>query len=322
MKNYNCGLQCHPMFMTSNKSSIRQQGTALLSALMMVIVIASILTIWVYQTQFHIKKMHLELENQQAQWIANGAKSWAAVLLKKYRFKTSQPILATLSGKTIDLPKNWKLSAKLIDAQSRFNLNNLEEQPQRILFYLLLENLLKKEKNSPLEQIFYGTLAKLDPTFNRREKNNHRQSNETNENIMGTYATLGEWAQIKGVTPQIYKIMAPYLTVLPESLPLNINTCPKEIIKALKPGLKDKDVERIMFARGDKGFRSQDELFAILETFKIPVQNVTIFSQYFWVEVEITTPTHRHIQTEYLFVRRLSKKETPTIKLIRQFNLL
>jgi general secretion pathway protein K len=310
------------MFMTSSKSSIRQQGTALLSALMMVIVIASILTIWVYQTQFHIKKMHLALENQQAQWIANGAKSWAAVTLKKYRFKTTQPILATLSGKTIDLPKNWKLSAKLIDAQSRFNLNNLEEQPQRILFYLLLENLLKKEKNVPLEQIFYGTLAKLDPTFDQHQKNNHRSLNAPHQKIMDSYATLGQWLQIKGVNPQIYKVMAPFLTVLPDSLPLNINTCPKELIKALKPGLKDKDVERILFARGDKGFRSQDELFAILETFKIPVQNVTIFSQYFWVEVDITTPTHRHIQTEYLFVRKLSKKETPIISLIQQFNLL
>jgi len=310
------------MFMTSNNPSTRQQGTALLSALMMVIVIASILTISVYQTQFHIKKVQLEMENQQAQWIANGAKSWAAVILKKYQFKTTQPILAKLSGKNIDLPKNWKLSAKLIDAQSRFNLNNLEEQPQRILFYLLLENLLKKEKNVPLEQIFYGTLAKLDPAFNHREKNNHAPLNEPNENITGSYATLGEWGKIKGVNSQIYKIMAPFLTVLPESLPLNINTCPKEIIKALKPKLSDTDVERIIFARGDKGFRSQDELFTILETFKIPVQNVTIFSQYFWVEVDITTPTHRHIQTEYLFVRRLSKKETPTIKLIRQFNLL
>lgn len=116
--------------------------------------------------------------------------------------------------------------------------------------------------------------------------------------------------------------MQPLLTVLPESMPININTAPKEILKTLKPNLKDKDVDKIIFVRGDKGFTSQNELYAILESLKIPAQNVTIFSQYFWVEVDITTPTHRHIQSEYLFLRRLSKKEIPSIKLIQQLNLL
>lgn len=301
-----------------NKSS----GTALLSALMMVVIISSVLTMWIYQTQFHIKKTHIEIENQQAQWIANGAKSWGALLLKQYRFKKTEPILATLSGKSIDIPKNWKMTAKLIDAQSFYNLNNLQENQQRIGFFLLLQHVLKNKKNVNLENIYYGSIAKVDAGFHRKLNQTQKNINRLKESSLEKFSTLGEWQEINGVNEQILKHMRPYLTVLPESTPININTCPKEILKSLKPDLKDRDVEKIIFARGNKGFRSQNELFAILESFKIPVQNVTIYSQYFWVEVNIITPSHRHIQSEYLFLRRLSKKEVPTIKLIQQLNLL
>lgn len=304
--------------MKQNKS----KGTALLSALMMVVVISSILTIWIYQTQFHIKKIRIEIENQQAQWIANGAKAWGALLLKEYRFKKTNPILATLSGQSIDIPKNWKMTAKLIDAQSRFNLNNLQEQQQRISFYLLLEQQLKKQKNIPFEIIYYGSIAKVDTAFKSKKNKGPQNVNHFNEPSTDEFSTLGEWLNVKGVNGKIFRHMKPFLTVLPESMPININTAPKEILKTLKPNLKDKDVDKIIFVRGDKGFTSQNELYAILESLKIPAQNITIFSQYFWVEVDITTPTHRHIQSEYLFLRRLSKKEIPSIKLIQQLNLL
>jgi general secretion pathway protein K len=295
---------------------IKQQGSALISALLLVLVIASVTTAWISQTHYHIQFQALVNENNQARWLAESAKMTAIQLLKRKSFNQTNPIIAKFNHTQLPLPPKWKLEAQLIDAQAKLNLNTLTEQSLRLSFYILMKNVLQNERNVNLDQIYYATISWIAPHIfkNRFElyQKEYAKAKPPYQAGGQPMQTLEEFYAVAGVTPSIYKKLEPYITVLPESVPINLNTCDEKLIKSLRPGLKDAQVKRLLFARGVKGFRTINELFAVLEEFKIPVQNVTTKSQYFFLDVTLISPHQRRFKTRYLLYRKLVDKTKNT----------
>jgi general secretion pathway protein K len=73
--------------------------------------------------------------------------------------------------------------------------------------------------------------------------------------------TLTELSLVKGITPEIFGKLQPYLTTFseeansPQSL-ININTASKEVLQALDGSIDDRTAERIMEQRRIKAFES------------------------------------------------------------------
>jgi general secretion pathway protein K len=301
-----------------------QQGSALISALIIVMLIASVTTAWISQTHFHVRYQKLINENAQATWLADGAKIWTVQILKKTKFKQTNPILATLHTKNIPLPPQWKIEAQISDAQALVNLNTISEQSMRLTYYLLIKDLLGDSHRANINDIYYASITWLDPSLLRQRyqefKAQYAQKKPPYLPGGQPMQTLDEYRLISGMTPQIFKILKPYITVIPESVPINLNTCDEKIIKSLRPGLKDNEVKKIIYARGTRGFSTNNELFAVLQEFKIPVQNVTTQSQYFWLRVKITAPSGRRFISKYLIYRRLVNKTKNTkVVVLQQF---
>jgi general secretion pathway protein K len=311
--------------MTYNKLK-QQKGTALINALLIVIFIASTITLWLKQTKFHVYQEHVMSESQQALELQEVANLWGAQTLKTKNFHQTTAEITCMDPKLISLPPNWKMTVKLIDAQSTFNINSLSERPMQLTFLMLLKNVLKNISNEQLKTIFMGTLASIDESAapaKRNELNQFYAQQTPPYQVNGqAFASISEWKKVKGVTSRIYKAMYPYLYALPESTPININTANKTMLLSLRPKLKDADVKKLIFARGESGFRNAGELFAILQELKLPVQNTTIHSQYFWVDTDILCPSKRHIKIKTLFYRRLTPKGTEShIILLKHFRL-
>ena len=53
----------------------------------------------------------------------------------------------------------------------------------------------------------------------------------------GPFADVSELRLVRGITPEIYEKLAPYVTVLDNAVPLNVNTAPAEVLMSLGPGL-------------------------------------------------------------------------------------
>ena len=49
--------------------------------------------------------------------------------------------------------------------------------------------------------------------------------------------SISELRLVKGVTPEIYASLAPYLTALPKATPINVNSASPEILQAFSPTL-------------------------------------------------------------------------------------
>lgn len=299
----------------------RQKGSALISALIIVMVITSTISIWIHQSQLQIKKLHFKEENQQALWLTQGASIWAASTLNRKSFHHTSQVIANLDNGELKIPDGWKMRAKLIDAQSMFNINNVNERAMQLMFFLILQQQLKGISTENLKTIYYATIQRVEPSM-APKKTSEKPEDIQVEPLAQPLSSLSEWRQVAGVTPKVYQAMLPFLTVLPETTPININTCDNKLLATLKPGLKKIDVKKLIFAKGEDGFHKSDDLFSVLQDLKLPVQNITINSQYFWLEIEIQTPNHRVLKYQHLLYRRMTPKgHAPYIVLLKQSQL-
>ncbi len=92
--------------------------------------------------------------------------------------------------------------------------------------------------------------------------------------------TISEIRLIQYVDEGSYKKLFPYVTVLPETTPININSAPIAILKILGNGLNDEQVQELLDAKGKKGFNPQ-KLAVLLKKMDIPSEQITLSSNYF-----------------------------------------
>lgn len=312
--------------MNSKPPPALNQGIALLSALIIVIFITTTISIWIMQTKQYLLREQRITELLQTWQIEQGGNLWAISVLKNnFAFKTTHPVLLSDNGKSVTTPKGWKLSLSLIDAQSLFNLNNLQEAPMQMSFVLLLQNLLPTLSAAHIKQILNATLAWINPSL---DENKTKFFNQIYQQAKPAYQAPGqlmvyisEWKKVNGVSPQIYAATYPYVIALPETTPLNINTCAAILLKTLKPNLKDEDIQKIIFARGEEGFTSDAELFGILQELQLPVEKTTIKSQYFLLDIMIVAPSGRRTHLRNLFYRPLGNQHKNIVSLIQRSQL-
>lgn len=69
-------------------------------------------------------------------------------------------------------------------------------------------------------------------------------------------ADVSELRLIKGVTPEIYAKLAPYVVAWPKILPINVNTAPVEVLMSISPGLDRTAAEAIVHQRDAQPFAS------------------------------------------------------------------
>lgn len=87
----------------------------------------------------------------------------------------------------------------------------------------------------------------------------------------GILMTLTELSLVKGVTPEVFGGLRPYLTIFSDSQTptVNINTAPKEVLAALDDRIDDRMAERIMEERRVLPFKSIGEFSRVPELNKI-----------------------------------------------------
>jgi len=310
----------------NSKPPVTNQGIALLSALMIVVFITTTISIWIMQTKQYLLREQRISESLQTWQIEQGADLWVINILKNnFVFKTTKPVLLSDNGKAFPLPPGWKISMSLLDAQSLFNINNLQEAPMQISFVLLLQNVLKTLSAAHIKQILNATLAWINPGINQTKTDFfnqiYRQAKPAYQSPGQPMITLSEWKKVNGVSPNIYRVMYPYLIALPETTPLNLNTCNTVLLKTLKPNLTDENIQKIIFARGEEGFTSDAELFGILQELQLPVEKTTVKSQYFLLDLKIISPAGHKTHVRTLFYRPLANQNKNIVSLIQRAEL-
>ncbi len=106
----------------------------------------------------------------------------------------------------------------------------------------------------------------------------------------GPFAHVSELLLVRGITPEIYHRLRPYVTVLPPNSPINVNTAPVPVLRSLAGGFDAGTVRRIVEHRRRRPFRSIGELEALLagEDLQLEPTGLAVNSHYFRVDGAVT----------------------------------
>lgn len=263
----------------------RQRGAALLMAMVIVTLVATMSASMVWQQWRAVQVESAERVRAQASWVLTGALDWARLILREdarnggadhlgepwaiplaeARLST---FLATDASDTVDTdaPEAF-LSGKVEDAASRYNLRNVvaadgELVPQELAaLRRLCENagLQPALADGLAQALRQATLAVLSQQTGDSELLDKLGGEEGRAKAPLLPQTFDQILWL-GLDAGTVERLRPYLTLLPAGTLVNANTAPKEVLAAVIDGLDLARAARLVQARQRKPYTTIDEL--------------------------------------------------------------
>jgi general secretion pathway protein K len=281
------------------KPDRHQRGVALLTAMLIVALVAIIGASMLSQMNLALHRSGNIWQSEQAWWYAVGIENWLGKLLRQDAENSDIDSLDEAWAQPVDyLPLDGgALQGRLIDLQGRFNLNNLsgsdvdaaQEQFQRLI-----------ELVADTDQITARTIAAstrdwldadINPTLpDGAEDDYYLGLNPAYRTANTLMASASELRLVKGVTPAIYAALQPYICALPQRTAINVNTAPAPILATLAPELPASTGEALVESRADEPWESIDAFLQdpALAGRDIDANRLDVVTHYFLATGQIT----------------------------------
>ena len=267
----------------------RQRGVALITAVLVVAIAAVIATSMMSRQNFDTQRTANVIHRDQAIAYALGSEYWAGVELYKDAAQNNLDHLREVWA--YDLPPlpidGGYLNGKLEDLQGRFNLNTVLDPLQAERFARLCQAVNVDPDFIPALQDW------IDEDTEVREDGAEDESYTLLDPPYRTanraLADSSELLLVRGVSVQDYNTLAFFITALPASGTINVNTASPLLLQSLTDGVASADVERIIAVRSGKPFEDVDE-FVGDEAFAgkaISEEYLTVSSQYFLLTADV-----------------------------------
>lgn len=239
----------------------RQEGAALLTAMLTVTLVATYAATSLWQQSRGVEVEAAERARSQQAWVLIGALDWARLILREDARTSpidhlSEPwalplqesrlssFLSLDSGEAEQADEVY-LSGQISDLQARLNVTNL-----------LLDGRLS-EPDLQAWQRLYTRLHLPEPELSTFAQNLLQASAPASAPAgAGLPPQRVEHLLWLGLSPQSLASLKPYITLLPVRTPLNLNTASAEVIHASLPGLDMAQAQRLVQLRTTAAFRS------------------------------------------------------------------
>lgn len=241
----------------------RQGGVALLMVLMVFAFVSLLATAMIERESTDIQRASTLFDIQRARAYADGAED--AVKTGLYLDWKNDASIDHLNEewaqeRVLPLdPDPGKVLLKIADAQGRFNLNSLLPKASNSDIQLRrFRNLLNQLGLDPLIasqwQRWVNPESQADELYLSRETHPYRAAYRA-----CTHSS--ELMLIEGVTLDAYKRLEPYVSCLPMTVTLNVNTASPVVLAALDERMSLADGQALAAERGEKGFTSLDDFW-------------------------------------------------------------
>lgn len=274
--------------MTRTSLPGRARGSALLLAMVILTLVATLAAGMVWQQRRAIDVEAAERARTQAAWILHGALDWARLILREdarsggsdhlgepWAVPLAEARLSTFlaaeANTTDDDGPEAFLSGLITDLQARYNLRNLVDKTGAVdPAELAVLQRLCDQAGVPSQtalQLASGLIAAW-------------------ADADGAALAPDDLAQLEwlGLRADTVQRLTPYLTLLPASTPLNLNTASREVIAAVLDGLDLGSAERLVQLRKRKPFASLDDVKrALPDAPAIAANRAGVTSRYFEV---------------------------------------
>ncbi len=291
--------------------SHRQQGIALITALAIVAMATVAAFAMAHTLQLSIRRTSNILTSDQGILYTLGSEAWARGMLIRDLQDNAQKQYDGLDEDWAQpLPptpvEGGEVQAQTTDLQARFNLNNLylpqeasEQEKQQLAQDLAIFRrlLLALELDESIAQATADWLDEdINPQFpDGAEDNSYLAGDQPYRTGNHRMAHVSELRLVRGVTPEVYDKLRPYVTALPETTPVNINTADPLLIRALVRELDEAGAEQLADGREENPFKETkgflEALKGLLEENKVKSEEiepvVSVTSRFYQLETVV-----------------------------------
>ncbi len=260
---------------------MKNQGIALITVLLVVALATITAVAMTTRQQLDIHRTANIINGEQAYIYALGGESWVKQILlrDKNKIDSLQDDWATPIP---SLPiSGGSIQGKVEDLQGRFNINNLiDSHSEDIAIFERLIHLLELPP-IPTQVVLDWIDSDLELQIpDGAEDNAYLPAYRTSNTLL---SSPSEIRLLMGVDKKSYQKLLPYITTLPTHTPININTAPLMVLRAVVEELSETEATDLIAARQKKPFESIHE-FLVQDTLAglhVDAHNLSITSQYF-----------------------------------------
>ncbi|MGA2553045.1 MAG: type II secretion system minor pseudopilin GspK [Burkholderiaceae bacterium] len=303
----------------------QQKGAAIVAAMLVMTLAALLVAGLIWRANVQIRRVEAQRLVDQAEWIERGAVDWSRVVLRSTGDAAptvdyigqvwSLPIAQTrlsdfltqIGAARAQEGAATYLSGNVEDLESRFNLRNLVTSTvpgvttinvNAVQAYARLLGFVGV--NPALANVTAQRMQLTATTLN---------SSLAGLNVSGSPAavaaagvpmpsantplainSLDQLLDVPGYNPAILAVLAPYVTILPVSTPVNANTTSAQVLAAVVPGLTLSAAQSAIASRGQAYFRSTGDVSNILRASGIQTADVSaldVKSHFFVVHAKV-----------------------------------
>jgi general secretion pathway protein K len=305
-------MRTHPF--DRRRAARRQRGAALLTAMIIVTLVATLAASMVWQQWRAVQVESAERARVQAAWILSGALDWARLILREDQ-KSARGTTVTALGEVwstelkearistfLAVDKNNAddgpeafLSGQITDAQARYNLTNLPSQGK--VDPLELETLERLCQTVGIES---GVALRIATGLVAASGVGTSVQTTAAAPLMPRSVDQLGWL---GIDAASVKALSPFVVLLPQATPVNVNTASREVLAAVIKGLDLGTAERLIQVRQRKAFKDLQEFSAQLSAPPAATAKLAVHSSYFEVRGRVRLVDR--VLTERSLVRRL-----------------
>lgn len=277
-----------------------QRGAALLTAMIIVTLVASLAAAMVWRQYRAVQIEAAERSRSQSSLILQGALDWARLILRQDAIDNQKdpvdslndfwavPVaesrvstfLAIEGGNTDKDGPEAFLSGSIKDAQAQYNLRNLlggaqvPELEQRVL-----ERICQSAQTPP------GTAAQIISRLREAFVSSSQAASAPSSSDPSTVPlqprNLDQLIWL-GLSQDTIERLRPFVTLLPTPTPVNLNTAPREVIAALFDGMDLASAERLVQVRQSQPLKKvQDAKNFLPSSVTISSDRAEVVTSYF-----------------------------------------
>ncbi|GAC1546930.1 MAG: type II secretion system minor pseudopilin GspK [Collimonas sp.] len=257
-----------------------QRGVAVVTALLLTTLAVTIVASLFWQQQVQVRSIENQRLQLQKEWIMRGALDWASMILRasarQFNYDhLGQPWATPLADTRLDQyaedgqsageAGDAILSGNIIDAQSRYNLNNLslngQKNPDEVALFKRLLGYLQLPTS--LATAAAQAIADSQPATAPGGQQTGAKSGSGALPML----QVNDLLAVPGFTPDIVRKLQDYVVVLPAAsgaTPINANTASAEVLAACFDNLSVSEAGTVLSMRRTAPFRDTDNVQAVM----------------------------------------------------------
>lgn len=294
----------------------KQPGSALLSALFIMTMVAIAATAMTTRLQVDIYRTRLMVNSNRFYLAAQMVMFWG---MEELRNPKNLFLQSDGNGRVARFPERMqtyypqlRVEGDLVDLQSRLNLNNINHRDAiaQMMQLLRITAKLPPAEQAELAHNLMRWQQPWDPARGQDKLLKFYMSQKP-PYLPGFQAlqSPSELRLVKGYNQKIYRSLEPYIIALPAKTKINVNTASIPVLRSLGYNLSEEKIQPLIAARSEKGIEKLSKISPILNKIHLSPKMLSTESEYFMAIARVSDTELRMVT--YFLLHRVKRRNKP-----------